>query len=322
MLFENQHPHNRSIMIAVLGKPNVGKSSFINHLLGFDLSIVSSKPQTTRNNFHCAFTIDRTEVVLVDTPGVHSSAQELNKRMNGQAQMGSEGVDINFVLVDLATDMVNEFKDFLKNFDAPLTRTWIVFTKADLINKEELNLASVLTKLQELCPSIEKHFVISSKDGHNIHDLTGAIQDASQNAPHLYPAGDASNMSERFFATEYIREQAFRLLKEELPYEIAVVIDEYKDVRKKEEDATPEAHISASILVNRPSQRAIVVGRGGSVIKEIGVNARKKIEAMTGGKVHLNLHVKVSPKWMSNNYVLDEIGLPRTQKSARVWRKK
>jgi GTP-binding protein Era len=111
-------------------------------------------------------------------------------------------------------------------------------------------------------------------------------------------------------------------LKEELPYEIAVVIDEYKDVRKKEEDATPEAHISASILVNRPSQRAIVVGRGGSVIKEIGVNARKKIEAMTGGKVHLNLHVKVSPKWMSNNYVLDEIGLPRTQKSARVWRKK
>jgi GTP-binding protein Era len=322
MLFENQHPHNRSIMIAVLGKPNVGKSSFINHLLGFDLSIVRSKPQTTRNNFHCAFTIDRTEVVLVDTPGVHSSAQELNKRMNGQAQMGSEGVDINFVLVDLATDMVNEFKDFLKNFDAPLTRTWIVFTKADLINKEELNLVPVLTKLQELCPSIEKHFVISSKDGHNIHDLTGAIQDASQNAPHLYPAGDASNMSERFFATEYIREQAFRLLKEELPYEIAVVIDEYKDVRKKEEDATPEAHISASILVNRPSQRAIVVGRGGSVIKEIGVNARKKIEAMTGGKVHLNLHVKVSPKWMSNNYVLDEIGLPRTQKSARVWRKK
>jgi GTPase len=322
MLFENQHPHNKSIMIAVLGKPNVGKSSFINHLLGFDLTIVSSKPQTTRNHFHCAFTIDRTEVVLVDTPGVHSTAQELNKRMNGQAQMGAEGVDLNFVLLDLTTNMAGEFKDFLKNFDAPLGPTWIIFTKADLVNKEEMDLAPVLVKLQELCPSIEKHFVISSKDGHNIHELTGAIQDASKSAPHLYPAGDASNMNERFFATEYIREQAFRLLKEELPYEIAVVIDEYKDVNKKEEDATPEAHISASILVNRPSQRAIVVGRGGSVIKEIGINARKKIEAMTGGKVHLNLHVKVSPKWMTNNYVLDEIGLPRTQKSARVWRKK
>jgi len=87
MLLEDQHPLNKSIMISVLGKPNVGKSSFINHLLGFDLSIVSSKPQTTRNNFHCAFTIDHTEVVLVDTPGVHSNNQELNKRMNGQAQM-------------------------------------------------------------------------------------------------------------------------------------------------------------------------------------------------------------------------------------------
>jgi GTP-binding protein Era len=322
MLLEDQHPHNKSIMIAVLGKPNVGKSSFINHLLGFDLSIVSSKPQTTRNNFHCAFTIDRTEVVLVDTPGVHSNAQELNKRMNGQAQMGAEGVDLNFVLLDLTTDIVTEFKDFLKNFESPLLKTWIVFTKADLVNKEAIVLTETLKVLKELCPSIEKSFIISSKDGHNIHELTGAIQDASINGPHLYPNGDVSNKSQRFFATEYIREQAFRLLKEELPYEVAVVIDEYKDVKKKDETATPEAHISASILVNRPSQRAIVVGRGGSIIKEIGVNARKKIEAMTGGKVHLNLHVKVSPKWFNNNFVLDEIGLPRTQNSARVWRKK
>src|SRR5690606_3243097 len=322
MLFENQHPHNKSIMIAVLGKPNVGKSSFINHLLGFDLTIVSSKPQTTRNQFHCAFTIDRTEVVLVDTPGVHSTSQELNKRMNGQAQMGAEGVDLNFVLIDLTTDVVTEFKEFLKNFDAPLSRTWIIFTKADLVNKDQLNLASSLVKMQELCPSVERHFVISSKDGHNIHELTGAIVDAAPSAMHLYPGGDAANMNERVCVTEYIREQAFRLLKEELPYEIAVVIDEYKDVKKKDENAIPEAHISASILVSRASQRAIVVGRSGSIIKEIGINARKKIEAMIGGKVHLNLHVKVSPKWFNNNFVLDEIGLPRTQKSTRVWRKK
>jgi GTPase len=322
MLLENQHPHNKAIMIAVLGKPNVGKSTFINHLIGFDLSIVSAKPQTTRNNFHCAFTIDRTEVVLVDTPGVHANNQELNKRMNGQAQMGAEGVDLNFVLVDLTTNILGEFKDFLKNFEHPLSRTWIIFTKADLVNKEELKLDDKLLAMKEMCPSIERHFVISAQDGHNIHELTGAIQDAAQSGPHLYPSGDVSNKNERFFVTEYIREQAFRLLKEELPYEIAVVIDEYKDMKKRDEESPGEAHISASILVNRPSQRAIVVGRGGSIIKEIGINARKKIEAMIGGKVHLNLHVKVSPKWFNNNYVLDEIGLPRTQKSARVWRKK
>lgn len=321
MLFENQHPHNKSIMIAVLGKPNVGKSTFINHLLGFDLTIVSNLPQTTRNQFHCAFTIDRTEVVLVDTPGVHGSNMELNKRMNGQAQMGSEGVDINFVLLDLTKNIMGEFRDFLKNFEHELSRTWIIFTKADLVDTANFDFAKTVEDLRALCPAIEKHFVISSKNGHNIHDLTGAIQDASKSAPHLYPSGDVSNMNERFFATEYIREQAFKLLKEELPYEIAVVIDEYKEKRVKE-DETPEAHISASILVNRPSQRAIVVGSKGSVIKEIGMQARKKIEAMTGGKVHLNLHVKVSPKWMTNNFVLDEIGLPRTQKSARVWRAK
>lgn len=322
MLLTDQHPHNKAIMISVLGKPNVGKSSFINHLLGFDLSIVSNKPQTTRNNFHCAFTIDRTEVVLVDTPGVHANNQELNKRMVGQAQMGTEGADLNFVLLDLTTNIVAEFKDFLKNFESQLARTWIIFTKADLVNKENVKLDATMEALKELCPTIERHFVISSKDGHNIHELTGAIQDTAQNAPHLYPGGDVSNKNERFFVTEYIREQAFRLLKEELPYEIAVVIDEYKDMKKRDENSPIEAHISASILVNRPSQRAIVVGRGGSIIKEIGVNARKKIEAMIGGKVHLNLHVKVSPKWFNNNWVLDEIGLPRTQNSARVWRKK
>ncbi|HLW55763.1 MAG TPA: GTPase Era [Bacteriovoracaceae bacterium] len=323
MLIEDQHPHNKAIMVAVLGKPNVGKSSFINHLLGFDLSIVSSKPQTTRNHFHCAFTIDRTEVVMVDTPGVHSSNQELNKRINGQVVMGAEGVDLNLILCDLTTDIEAEFKDFLKNLDMRLGKSWIIYTKADLVDLEKFDEKLMTEKLKELCPSIEKSFVISSKDGHNVHLLLDALDKAAVNAPHLYPGGEVSNKNERFFATEYIREQAFRLLKEELPYEIAVVIDEYKDMRSRgEENPKVEAHISASILVNRPSQRAIVVGRGGSVIKEIGVNARKKIEAMIGGKVHLNLHVKVSPKWFNNNWVLDEIGLPRTQNSTRVWRKK
>ena len=122
--------------------------------------------------------------------------------------------------------------------------------------------------------------------------------------------------------TEYIREQAFELLKDEVPYEVAVVIDEYKEVKGKTDPESFESHISASILVNRPSQRAIVIGSSGSMIKEIGIRSRKKIEVMTGGPVHLNLHVKVSPKWFKNNFVLEEIGLPRAHDSARVWRKK
>lgn len=320
MLLEDQHPHNKHIMAAVLGRPNAGKSTLVNNLLGFDLAIVSPKPQTTRNQFHCTLTVDRTEIVLVDTPGVHKSNQELNRRMNHQAQMASEGVDLNLLLLDLTDNPEGAFKEFLTSIDWPLERTWVLFTKADVAGA--MDAAGIYARLQPLCPALERFFVISAKEGTNIHDLTGALVDAAKPGPHLYPDGSVSNKNERFFATEYIREQAFRVLKEELPYELAVVIDEYKDVQENNPAASIGAHISASILVNRPSQRAIVVGRGGSVIKEIGTTARRKIEAMVGAQVHLNLHVKVSPNWFSNNFVLDEIGLPRSQKQARLWRKK
>ncbi len=318
MLLEDQHPHNKSLFASVLGKPNAGKSSLINNLLGFDLSIVSSKPQTTRNTFHCVFNIDRTEVVLVDTPGVHSSGQELNVRMNGQAQFGSDGVDLNLLLIDANNDIISNCKEFLKEFEKDLSETWILFTKIDRL-KEKKDFESLFAQIQELIPSASKYFDISSKEDTNIHLLTGALDDIATSGPHLYPKGNISNKNERFFATEYIREQAFKHLKDEIPYEVAVVIEDYQDCFE-DEDKTLDARISASILVNRPSQRGIVVGKQGAIIKKIGTEARKKIEAMVDGRVHLNLHVKVSPKWFKNNFVLDEIGLPRVQKSKRVWR--
>lgn len=320
MLLETQHPHNKHVMAAVLGKPNAGKSTLINQLMGFDLAIVSDKPQTTRNQFQCIFTIDRTEIVLVDTPGIHKASQEINQRMNHQAELAADGVDLNLVLLDMADRPEEAFKDLLASIKWQLGPTWILFTKADL--NFNVDTAAIFERIKLLSPAVQKSFVISAKDGTNIHELTGALCDAAKPGPHLFPDGSASNKNERFFVTEYIREQAFRLLKEELPYELAVVVDEYKDMKEQEVESAVTAHVSASILVNRPSQRAIVVGRGGSVIKEIGTGARKKIEAMVGGKVHLNLHVKVSPKWFSNNWVLDEIGLPRSQTSARVWRSK
>ena len=137
MLIQDQHPHNKQLTASVLGLPNAGKSTLINELLGFDLSIVSGKPQTTRNNFHCAFTVDRTEVVLVDTPGVHSSGNELNIRMNGQAQFGAEGVDLNLLVLDLTKDVVGDAKLFLKDFDQSLGKTWILFNKNDIAKFEE-----------------------------------------------------------------------------------------------------------------------------------------------------------------------------------------
>ncbi|MBT4792371.1 MAG: GTP-binding protein, partial [Halobacteriovoraceae bacterium] len=178
MLLTDQHPHNKQITVALLGKPNAGKSTLINYLLGFDLSIVSSKPQTTRNQFHCNFTVDHTEVVLVDTPGVHSSNQELNIRMNGQAQFGSDGVDLNLLLIDLNKEPVSECKNFIKDFDHKLAKTWIVFTKSDRVkNLENKDMDMIFGKIQELLPSAEKYFVISGKEGSNVHLLTGELCD-------------------------------------------------------------------------------------------------------------------------------------------------
>lgn len=323
MLILDQHPHNRSIMVSVLGAPNVGKSTLINYLVGMDLSIVSNKPQTTRNKFHCVFTVDRTEVIMVDTPGLHKSNQEINKRLNEQAREGTEGADLNLLLIDISREILPQFLEFKENIQMELGPTWVLFTKADKVeNSESLPLNEVVEKAKEILPSLEKYFVISSKEQTNIHLLTGALVDAAKPGPHLYPGGDVSDKNQRFFVTEYIREQAFELLKDEVPYEIAVVIDEYKDIKSKNDPENFESHISASILVNRPSQRAIVIGTKGAMIKEIGMRARKKIEAMTGSPAHLNLHVKVSPKWFKNNFVLEEIGLPRAKDSNRVWKKK
>jgi GTP-binding protein Era len=282
MLLEDQHPHNKAIMVAVLGAPNVGKSSLINVLLGTDLTVVTNKPQTTRNKFHCVLTVDRTEVVMVDTPGLHKSNQEFNKRLNEQARQGTEGADLNLLLIDISREILEQFSEFKENIDQELGPTWVVFTKSDKVeNSENLPLKEVMTQAQALLPCLEKFFLISNKEGTNIHELTGAICDRAQPGPHLYPNGDVSNKNQRFFVTEYIREQAFELLKDEVPYEVAVVIDEYKEVKGKLDPETFESHISASILVNRPSQRAIVIGSSGSMIKEIGIRSRKKIEVMT-----------------------------------------
>ncbi|MFZ4714883.1 MAG: GTPase Era [Bacteriovoracaceae bacterium] len=322
MLLEDQYMHNRSIVVATLGAPNVGKSSLINHLLGFDLAIVSSKPQTTRNHYHCVFTVDHTEVVMIDTPGIHNSAQEINRRMNGQAADGSEGADLNLVLLDLSQDLLIQAKNFSELYKGEFKESWLIFTKCDLVDATNFKFQVAFDEIKKIIPSLTKYYVLSAKQGEGVNEFTLALVDKSAPGPHLYPGGDVSNKNERFFVTEYIREQAFAILKDELPYELAVVIDEYKDLRDRGEETKIASHISASILVNRPSQRAIVVGSQGGVIKEIGTRARKKIEAMVGGQVHLNLHVKVSPKWFKNNFILEEIGLPRVQGSPRVWRKK
>ena len=161
MLIVDQHPHNRSIMAAVLGAPNVGKSSLVNCLVGMDLSIVTNKPQTTRNKFHAVFTVDRTEVILVDTPGLHKSNQEFNKRLNEQARNSLDGADINLLLIDLSREILAQFVEFKENIEQELGPTWVLFTKMHKVeNAESLPLKEVIERAKEIIPSIEKYFVL------------------------------------------------------------------------------------------------------------------------------------------------------------------
>lgn len=323
MLIEHQHPDNKSLMVAVLGAPNVGKSSLINNLLGMDLSVVTRLPQTTRNQFKCIVTIDRVELILVDTPGLHRTNQEFNKRINEEAREGSEGVDLNLLVVDATQDLTKQISEFQELVRRKLAETWLILNKADLVEgfDEDSEGALFLEKAQAQMPELTKAFVVSAKTDHNMHLLTGALCDRAQPGPHLFPDGSLSNKNERFFVSEYIREQAFELLKDELPYEVAVVVDDFQDLSSDDTNGLV-SKIQATILVNRPSQRAIVVGSKGSMIKEIGSRARRRIEELVGGQVHLNLHVKVAPKWFKNNFILEELGLPRAQDSRRVWKKR
>ena len=331
MLLLDQHPDNRSITASVLGVPNAGKSTLVNCLLGMELNIVTERPQTTRNLTRCIFQIDRTEVILVDTPGLHRSNQEFNKRMNQQAKDTAFSVDLNLILLDLSRPLMAQLNELMAVYEKPLGRSWLVFTKMDLVkNAQELPLTLFFNEAKKMVPNLEKHFVLSGKSEENIHLLVGDLCDAAKPGAHLYPRGEVSDKNERFFAQEFIREQAFKLLKDEIPYEVAVTIEDYKEYNLEvdskygfQQEATGaqrEAKISASILVNRPSQRAIVIGSKGEMIKKIGTQAREKIETMTGGRVHLNLHVKVAPRWFKNNMILEQLGLPRAENSDRVWR--
>jgi GTPase len=330
MLIENQHPLNKQVTASILGVPNAGKSSLVNYFLGVDLSIVTDRPQTTRNKLLCVHHINRTEVVFVDTPGLHRASKEMNRRMNEQAVESVKGADINLILINPQGDSVHEgVTDQLRvlkaHLPAEMSKVWIVFTRRDNFNPvavSEVPTPSMEDVFREIFPTYEKFFWISSKDGGGIKELESALEKAAVSAPHLFTRDELSNKNMRFFASEFIREQVFLLLNEEVPYEIAVMIDEFKEPTAKEiaRGAKPISHISASILVNRPSQKAIVIGSKGQRIKDIGTNARKKIEDLMGQQVHLNLHVKVTPQWFKNNKILEELGLPRSAATPRSWK--
>ena len=293
---------HRAGYVAILGRPNVGKSTLLNALVGAKVSIVTPKPQTTRNRIIGIRTLpDRAQIAFLDTPGIHEARSLINRRMVETARQALAEADVVLVLVDAAA-AVTPGDRALAGTLAPLPATTIVvLNKADRVARPEL--LPIMATLGELLPGREI-IPASALTGENVDTVLGRVVDALPEGEPFYEAEEYTTATERFLVQELIREQLFRQTEEEVPYGTAVVVEEFAE--------KPERNVlvlHATILVDRPSQKPIVIGAGGQRLREIGRRARLEMEALFGRRVFLELFVKVEPGWARNPRRLAELGL-------------
>ena len=293
-------PDHRSGFVAVLGKPNVGKSTLMNAYLGQKIAIVSEKPQTTRNRLLGILTQPHAQVIFVDTPGIHEPLHTLGAHMVEVAVRAISDADVVLFLVDLSQPTGKEDRLVAQTLKrSRVGHTILVMNKADLVPEGEMEERS--KAYLALAPSDEQ-MVISAKRGDNRDELLRRIIDALPLGPRYFPEEQVTDQQERFVAAELIREQVLRHTEQEIPHSVAVVIDEFKE-------RSPEmAYIGATILVEKDSQKGILIGQGGRMLKQIGTAARAEIEEMVGHKVFLELWVKVSKRWRSDEAELRRLG--------------
>ncbi|MBA7516290.1 GTPase Era [subsurface metagenome] len=286
----------KSGYISIIGKPNVGKSTLLNRFLEIKLSIVSSKPQTTRKRILGILTEGDNQCYFLDTPGLIKPDYELQKLMVNQIKKAAKDADIIIWIVD-PWFKPEDFPDALLKSckKKPLI---CVINKIDLVPKTKL--LPVIDKLEKI--NIKEIIPISALNGDGLVTLKKTLFRHLPEGPFLYPVDDISDSPERFFVAELIRERVFEFFKKEIPYSTCVVIDEFKE-REKGKD-----YIRALIYVERKSQKGILIGKKGEALKKVGAEARKEIENFLGREVYLELWVKVKEKWRKDKKFLKELG--------------
>lgn len=292
---------HRAGFVALIGLPNVGKSTLLNHVLGRKLAIVTPKPQTTRTRILGIESRPDAQFLFVDTPGLHRPRNLLGKRMVKVAQQTSADADVVLWVVDAEAGVGAEDEKIGRDLAAGSRPLVVAVNKIDRVKRPAL--LPLLQRLGELNPG--RHIVpISAKSGENVDDLLDTVRDELPESPPLYPADAQTDLSERFFAGEMIREQLLLGTHEEVPYQCAVRVEEFV-----EREGKNLVVVTASILVARKSQKAIVIGQGGSRLKEIGKRARTELERFFGVRVYLDLIVKVDARWFTKERALSELGL-------------
>ncbi|MDE0884692.1 MAG: GTPase Era [Myxococcota bacterium] len=289
-------PDHRAGFVALLGPPNAGKSTLLNRLLGEKLAIVTAKPQTTRSRILGILTLPSAQLLLQDTPGLHESGSRLNTIMNESVGDAIRDCDVGLLMVDRAGGWTAIHDRLLRDLRASGKRFVVVGTKGDLRDHPEL------TWPPEPLAQGEEAISISGLTGEGVAGLLESVIGHLPESPRLYPEEELTDRPLRWLCGEMIREAVFHCLDKELPYAMAVEVIDFDEAR------ADRIVIHANLLVERDSQKRIVVGSGGRMVKGIGMRARKAIETWLGTRVHLQLFVKVDPRWLKSARRIEELG--------------
>ncbi len=287
--------------IALIGRPNVGKSSLLNSLLGQQIAPVTPRPQTTRRNQLGILTLEGAQIVFLDTPGIHKPVNKLGTFMNEEAEGAIKDADIFLIIVDVSQELKNEDRitaDRLILLGGKKPRL-LVGNKADLVPPDRRE--QVLEPFSKIFNCTSK-ILVSAVSGWHVDELLSSLIKMLPEGEPFYDPEQLTDFYERDIAVELIRAACLRHLREEIPYGIAVRLDSYK------ERANGMIYIEATLFVEKESQKGIVIGGGGSMLKEIGKNARLTIEEMTGSQVYLDIKVKVEKNWRNDQNALSRFG--------------
>ena len=292
----------KSGFVSLVGRPNAGKSSLLNRIIGEKLAIVSDKPQTTRTRITGVKNYPEGQVVFVDTPGIHRPLHRMNVRMVDAAVDTLGEVDVVGVVLDIAEGPGAGLRYLLDLVKDVRAKTVLILNKIDLVKKHKL-----LPVMEQLSKERDWHAIVpvSAFTGDNVERLEAVILDALPEGEPLFPADYLTDQPERAMVAEMVREQVLRMTRDELPFSTAVLIDQFQE-------PTDEDHMTriwATILVERDSQKPIVIGRGGEMIKQIGTAARQEIEKFFGSRVFLDLRVAVREQWREDERILDSLGV-------------
>jgi len=296
---ENENENNfRSGFVGIIGAPNAGKSTLLNQVLGQKISITSKKPQTTRDRILGIVNRPTSQIIFIDTPGIHKSTTLLNKRIVGQAMLAMEDVDVILFMVDVSSRNYSVEKLIISQLKKTSKTIVLALNKIDLVKKAQIY--TLVEEFQQL-HDFKAIIPISAKNNIQVKNILEEVEGSLAKGPRLFPEETFTDVSEKFMVKEIIREKVFRLTGMEIPYSSAVTVDSF-EVEKK------LIVIHASIHVLRDSQKGIIIGKKGSMLSQIGTKARKDIEQMTGQKVLLKLFVKVTKNWVDNSRILEEFG--------------